>query len=221
MKINKGLLLFLIIPIIFFVAKLIGVIQIFIVPTAGSEPTLKANSLCLGTNLLKPKKFDFVIFKQNNSKYPGGYYCQRLIGEEGDKIQIKNGELFLNNKIVDNSFTLSHAYLIESDYYNWLILNNKKKNEDIYPIYDGKFLVQLSEEDFNSSFKKERYLLTDKDTAISNLFHHDWNADNFGPIIVPAKKIFTLGDNRNASLDSRYLGFIDKEDIHGKMIFSY
>lgn len=200
-----------------YIAKFFGIIQTFIVPTAGNEPTIKTNAFCLGTNLVKPQKYDFVIFEQKNLKYQGGFYCQRLVAIENDKLQLKNGVLYVNDINVDNQFKLSHAYIINDDYYNWLVLERNKK--DIYSVSESKYLANLSSEDFNSKFKRERYMSKEKDTAISNVFHNNWNADNFGPIIVPKNKIFTLGDNRNASLDSRYLGFIDVDNIHGKVIY--
>jgi signal peptidase I len=41
------------------------------------------------------------------------------------------------------------------------------------------------------------------------------------PLIVPENCIFAMGDNRNASLDSRnpQIGFVDKREILGKAIF--
>lgn len=45
--------------------------------------------------------------------------------------------------------------------------------------------------------------------------------DNFGPVTVPEKAIFVMGDNRDESLDSRFYGFIDLKDIIGKVFLVY
>jgi len=39
--------------------------------------------------------------------------------------------------------------------------------------------------------------------------------DNWGPLVVPSERYFVLGDNRDNSEDSRYWGFIGREDITG------
>lgn len=39
--------------------------------------------------------------------------------------------------------------------------------------------------------------------------------DNWGPLVVPPDRYFVLGDNRDNSEDSRYWGFIGREDIKG------
>lgn len=43
----------------------------------------------------------------------------------------------------------------------------------------------------------------------------DFNLTDIGYDTIPEGKYFVLGDNRIDSLDSRYIGLIDKEDIEG------
>ncbi|MDR0826557.1 MAG: signal peptidase I [Desulfovibrio sp.] len=45
--------------------------------------------------------------------------------------------------------------------------------------------------------------------------------DNFLPKTVPPGKVFVLGDNRDNSRDSRYWGFVDKDEIHGRAFIIY
>lgn len=45
--------------------------------------------------------------------------------------------------------------------------------------------------------------------------------NDFGPVVVPPGQYFVLGDNRNASYDSRYWGFVDEGRIKAKALFLY
>lgn len=45
--------------------------------------------------------------------------------------------------------------------------------------------------------------------------------DRWGPLVVPEGSYLLLGDNRDQSLDSRYMGFIPREVIRGKAMFIY
>lgn len=42
-----------------------------------------------------------------------------------------------------------------------------------------------------------------------------------GDLVVPPGKYFMMGDHRHNSLDSRYWGFVPKENIEGRPLFNY
>ena len=44
---------------------------------------------------------------------------------------------------------------------------------------------------------------------------------NYGPVTVPPDKYFMMGDNRDNSQDSRYWGFLPRENIKGKALVIY
>mgnify|MGYP001193205069 FL=1 len=45
--------------------------------------------------------------------------------------------------------------------------------------------------------------------------------ERYGPVTVPANQYFAMGDNRDNSQDSRYWGFLPRENIKGKALVIY
>jgi len=45
--------------------------------------------------------------------------------------------------------------------------------------------------------------------------------DNWGPEVVPEGKLFVMGDNRDNSHDSRYWGFLPRDQVKGRALLVY
>ena len=55
------------------------------------------------------------------------------------------------------------------------------------------------------------------DRGLEMLEHHVVN----GEVVVPPDSYFAMGDNRDISLDSRYWGFVPRDNIIGKPLIVY
>lgn len=216
---NKVLLTGSFIVTLIIIAKLQRVLQYAFIPTAGSEPTIKRGDWLFISNILPYDKYKILAYEQRNPYHFPGIYAQRLVGVEGDRIQIKNGDLYVNDSLINGNFEINQAYKIDRVFTNHLIENGALE-EDFYPMDENHYITQLSKKDLTKDYFFERLISTETDPYIFKTFNKKWNADNFGPLTVPSGKVFFLGDNRNASLDSRFVGFADKEDIVGRVFLS-
>ena len=78
----------------------------------------------------KPKRGDVVVFKTPNDNKTD--YVKTLIGLPNDKIQVKDGKLYINNKIVKRDSVLNSSIKVHNNYLNNFdyveILPNDKKH---------------------------------------------------------------------------------------------
>lgn len=70
----------------------------------------------------------------------------------------------------------------------------------------------------NGNLLSEPYVVY-KDSHIVSADQHP--RDFFGPVVVPEDSVFTMGDNRDNSHDSRFWGFVKQDTIKAKIINLY
>jgi signal peptidase I len=82
--------------------------------------------------------------------------------------------------------------------------------------------VEQADQDYDSpedEFYWQRDYLVRAPGASLNAYHPSRN--NWGPLVVPPKSYFVLGDNRDNSLDSRYWGFVADSLVKGRPFVIY
>ncbi len=64
-------------------------------------------------------------------------------------------------------------------------------------------------------------LINEPYIQLSNTKNKLEQRDTFGPYVIPKRKFFVMGDNRDQSYDSRFFGFVGIEELGGKALYVY
>lgn len=201
-----------VLAILWTVARITNALQFYQSPSTANEPTIKYKQTFFASNLIKPERFDFICYKAELPMMGLQVVTHRLCGLPGDKIEIRNGDLFVNDENVDRRLPVMHNYRLSFEEYTRI----KDKVRIVNEYWVNQFSADSVELPMSDEFVKandvkaiRKILTTEKDEAMSQLFSGVCNQDKLGPVIVPKGKYFLLGDNRHNAQDSRYLGFID------------
>jgi signal peptidase I len=150
-----------------------------------------------------PERGDVMVFR-----YPGDPsldYIKRVIGVPGDVVEYRDKKLTINGKPIPVSNTGTYSYV-------------------------GSGLNYISATVYNESLKVEPHtMMTEPNkpsvfpSQVMDFPYREncsYNAEGEGfTCKVPAGQYFMMGDNRDASNDSRYWGFVPDRNIVGKAFF--
>ncbi|MEO5892728.1 MAG: signal peptidase I [Ferruginibacter sp.] len=204
------------------VARLTNIFQYYNSPTPANEPTIKQGSKFFASNLISPEKLDFICFYADDLNMGKQLRTFRLCGMEGDLVEIKNGDLFVNGQPLDKEINVQHNYQVLRTEYEKIKdllkideeqILSESKEAIVIPIADS-FVIRRNIHAVRQVLPKNY-----EDIEIFKAFNKQWNQDNFGPIKVPADSYFVLGDNRHNALDSRYSGFVKKKDVKATVLW--
>tara|TARA_Y100000588_G_scaffold387687_5_gene486046 strand:+ start:5391 stop:6194 length:804 start_codon:yes stop_codon:yes gene_type:complete len=171
-------------------------VQAFVIPTGSME-----NTLLIGDHLLVDKL----------AYSPAGFISKYLLPYQG----VQRGDIIVFRYPVDPSQTfVKRVVAIPGDRIRIkgksLVLNGEIIHE---PFVEHRTAhLDSYRDNFPSRPNMQVY-----DQAIEMLKNHV----DHGEVVVPKDHYFTLGDNRDLSLDSRYWGFVPRENIIGKPLVIY
>jgi len=171
-------------------------LEAFRAPTASLYPTIVPNDRILANKLAyknkDPKRGDLIVFL--NPKDRRQNYIKRVIAIAGDTLEIKDGQLYVNNE------KLQRQKLAQS------ALDNIRIEVRGEP-FEGEVFEETND---NSQYK----------IFLAGPPHNQSSTD-FAKITIPEHHCFVLGDNRNLSYDSRQFGPIPLATVIGRADYLY
>lgn len=197
-----------VIAMLWIIGRITNMLQYFSVPTTSNQPTYKTGTHFFASNLITPKRFDFICYLVKDAEYGQQTWFHRVCGLPGDTIEIKEGDLFVNGVNADQALNLKKMYAVPKK----LVASMDFEEGDAIPLGNDSIIASLETIEQSAIIKQGKlYKGTDKtDPYIKAAYNQEWTSDNFGPYVVPPDTYFVMGDNRDKSQDSRYRGPVEK-----------
>ena len=172
-------------------------VQAFVIPTGSME-----DSLLIGDHLLVDKL----------SYAPEGAISKYLLPYQ----QVERGDIVVFRYPIDLSQTFVKRIVgVPGDRLRivgkelWV---NGRKADEPYVAYKSEYI-----DGYRDNFPSSPTSMQIYEPAMRMLRDHVLD----GEVVVPEGNYFAMGDNRDQSLDSRYWGFVPRENIIGKPLIIY
>ncbi|HEX2187893.1 MAG TPA: signal peptidase I [Longimicrobiaceae bacterium] len=205
------------VAIVLFLVLRTFLVQAFSIPSRSMERTLlvgdylMANNAVFGPHLpfsetrlpgfREPRHGDVVVFRPTYNQ-PVIDVVKRVIGEPGDTLQSIGGVVHRNGR------ALAEPYVVAP--------GMPEQPLSLTGTTGGAFLPPEIDPAKYGYHNHVPALLPSVDRGSYRPTNNTW-----GPLVVPEGHYFLMGDNRDESLDSRFMGFIPRDVIRGKPMFIY
>ena len=150
-----------------------------------------------------PERGDVMVFRYPED--PGLDYIKRVVGVSGDVVEYRDKKLSINGQPVRTENTGTYSYVGNGLNYVTAMVFNEQLN--------GQGHVMMTEPGKPPVSIPQVMEFPSRENC-------SYNTDGEGFVCkVPEGHYFMMGDNRDASNDSRYWGFVPDENIVGKAFF--
>lgn len=178
----------------------------YLIPSESMNPNLKEGDLVFASKLAynieipftdrtiyldSPEHGDIVNFFFKDTRF-----VKRVIAKEGDRVIMATNQFYINGELlpiekVSNEDVDNNSF-ISQEYVNYFAFEETNSKGIKYQVM------------YSNGFKDEyiQKLITD-----------------FEEFLVPKDSFFMIGDNRNLSKDSRYIGLIEQKDISSQNLY--